>query len=89
MASFWHTAECVATMGCVINPKLGTVRKDWAGAETLPANYRGTAGLQEKCTTYGTQSNFEHLTYGPTQFTHCAAKRLQRRLTEVLHNVPY
>lgn len=67
----------------------GIARGDWAGVETLPANYRRTAGLQEKCTTYGTQSKLEHLTYGPMQFAHCTSKRLQRGLTKVLHNVPY
>lgn len=89
LASLWRTAKSAATNGYVINPEQGIAREDWAGPETLPANYRGTAGLQEKCTAYGTQSKIEHLTYGPMQFTLCTAKRLQRGLTEVLHNVPY
>lgn len=89
LAPLWCTTKYAATNGYVINPEQGIAREIWAGAETLPANYSRTAGVWEKCTTYGTQPKFEHLTYGPTQFAQCTAKRLQRDLTEVLHNVPY
>lgn len=82
LAPLWRTAKSVSTNACFINPEQRIAREDWAGAETLPANYRGTAEVQEKCTTYGTQSKFEHLTYGPKQFTQCTAKRLQRDRTE-------
>lgn len=89
LAPLWHTARSAATNCYVINLEQRIAKEDWAGAETLPANYMGTAEVQEKCTTYGTQYEFEHLTYGPTQFAQCTAKRFQRDLTEALHNVPY
>lgn len=49
LAPLWSTAKSAATNGYVINLEQGIAREDWAGAETLPANYRRTAGLEEKC----------------------------------------